>query len=230
MHLDQHIHARGSLARPARLLGLRRRLRAAMIREHAVRANRPRLDHLVGIEGEVLTEAGQGGGVAGLAKIGVGTLKMRFLGQAPRGRSPRRPRKPSRALGGSKSARIRPLEGDAFLISAISAKSVRRRYGAFESPWTKPLGGGASDAAFSSSASGAVTLRSRDIRPLDVADLGEDVGHVGFKPSLVTAIEPIERRQRGRRHRSPRPPYGDAGSKIVRTYPATIRAAAALFR
>ena len=41
---------------------------------------------------------------------------------APTGRPRRRPRRPRASAGGSKSARISPFDGEAFLISAISAR------------------------------------------------------------------------------------------------------------
>ncbi len=48
---------------------------------------------------------------------------------APTGTPRRRPHRPGASGGGSKSARIRPFDGLAFLISAISAKSPARQCG-----------------------------------------------------------------------------------------------------
>ena len=78
------------------------------------------LGDLPGIDHEVLAQDGQRHGVAGGDQIVVGALEIGLVGQD------RQAGRAARLIGagvrgGSKSARIRPLDGDAFLISAISA-------------------------------------------------------------------------------------------------------------
>ena len=102
-------------------LGRLRRRRGRHDEQDAVGAERPRLDHLVGVEDEVLAQHRQRHRLRGRAQVGVAALEEGLVGEhreaggtacgigAGQG-------------GGSKSARIRPRLGEAFLISAIRPK------------------------------------------------------------------------------------------------------------
>ena len=91
-----------------------------------VGAQRPRFGHLPGIDQELLAQAGQGGRRRARRRDARRRPGSSARRSAPTGRPRRPPRRRGRCAGGSKSARIRPLDGEAFLISAISGQAARR--------------------------------------------------------------------------------------------------------
>ena len=80
VHLDQHVHAAASLREPAQL-ARRRVVERRHDQQDAVGADRARLEHLVGVEDEVLAQAGQGDRRARLPRGAVGALEIALLGQ-----------------------------------------------------------------------------------------------------------------------------------------------------
>ena len=150
MHFDQHIHAeleRGVFERARLVVG-----KAGHDDQDGVGAPGARLVDLVGLEHEILAQRRQCRGVARRRQIFRRALERRARRSAPRGTPHRLPHRRGPSAGGSKSARIKPLDGLAFLISAISANSPPARLAS--SAATKPRGGAASRARALISAGG----------------------------------------------------------------------------
>ena len=120
VHLDQHVHAE----RERRRFELARRSAsstAAMMMRMQSAPQRARFRHLIGVEHEILAQRRQRGRPRAPRaddRARPGTTARR---SAPTGRPRRPPHRPRASAGGSKSSRISPFDGLAFLISAISA-------------------------------------------------------------------------------------------------------------
>ena len=136
----------------------------------AVGAQRPGLDHLIGLEHEVLAQAGQDGRPRGL-EIASAPWKAGSR-SGPTGR----PRRPRIGLGKRRRIEVRPdqpVAGRAFLISAISPNRLSASLAS--SAATKPRGG-RSASRRSSCASGTAPSGGDRLAPPG-ADLGQDVSH-----------------------------------------------------
>ena len=79
VHLDQHVHA--EVPRERVELGERARVERGDDEQDAVRAERARLEHLPGVDDEVLAQRRQGGGVAGRRQVRVVALEVALVGE-----------------------------------------------------------------------------------------------------------------------------------------------------
>ena len=174
VHLDQHVHAevdaRPSSSAPAS---------ASLTRRHddqdAVGAERARLEHLIGLEHEILAQRRQVDGAPRRDQIAGAALEEAAVGQHRQAGGAAGLVGAGQA-GGSKSARIRPLDGLAFLISAISAgrPAAMVRSSAARKPRGRRL---RPCACASISAGGVACLGGGDLGALGDFDRLEDVAH-----------------------------------------------------
>ena len=173
VHLDQHVHAE-----IVRRVDQRARLLVGDARhddEDAIRAPGARLEDLIGLEQEILAQGRQAGRLAGL-RSGIracpGTTARR---SERKGRSRRPPHRRCARRGGSKSARMRPFEGLAFLTSAMRAGRPSARCRSMAA--AKPRGGAAARGATLHLGLRDGRLRGRDLLALIGFDAGENVAH-----------------------------------------------------
>jgi len=92
-----------------------------MIDQDAIGAMGAGFHHLIGVEHEILAQHRQMVAARAVTMKIEMALERRRYPSTPTGTPRRRPHRPLPARGGSKSARINPFDGEAFLTSAISA-------------------------------------------------------------------------------------------------------------
>ncbi len=135
MNLDQDIHA------PLDGGGLQLRCLGIFQRGHdqqdAIGAQRPALRHLIGVQHEILTQSGQGGGIARGLKITVVALEVLLVGQH------RKAARPAGFIGAGQRRRVevlpdQALGGRGLLDLADQAVTVgprSLRQGGVETAW-----------------------------------------------------------------------------------------------
>ena len=117
-----------SAARQILQIARLRILKGGHDQQNAIRPHRPALIHLPGIEDEIFAQDGQIHGRARRFQMLGLALRNIFRRSEPKGKPPRPPHRPRANAAGSKSSRISPPEGEAFLISVISPGRPRRRH------------------------------------------------------------------------------------------------------